>query len=334
MGMGAESAGGSAWPAQQVDEPGSWRASLSRGDLGSVLAESARLQERQQFGTAGTLAFAGYGQDENAWPSSPGGGDLMSVVASAGRSARWPPPAAGTVRSEGEGLPWNSGSAAAGPSIHGQPALPPVTASAWPTNPSDGDLMSVVAASARLSAGQYFDPPGTASPMGSGLAGGGAQPSMPLDAPGGSSYRSVRAKPKPWLAQMSQAEFDAARSRVENDGLSAKAALRSIGREKIPSSSMRRWLALTGVTTRNSHVTSALSVAQIEAASRILDKHISKGGSRQGVVLAAYQELGDSSIKWSTFRDYFQTSGLSAYGRARLELARKSEAGGSGQQAG
>ncbi|HET7862911.1 MAG TPA: hypothetical protein VFL86_00765 [Burkholderiaceae bacterium] len=134
------------------------------------------------------------------------------------------------------------------------------------------------------------------------------------------------------MNQMTQAEFNAARSRVENGGMSANAALRSIGREDVPSSSMRRWLAMTGVTPRNSRGAGALSVAQIEAASRILDTHISKGGSRQGVVQAAYQELGDSSIKWSTFRDYFQTSGLSPYGKAMLENARRSEAGGGGQQ--
>jgi hypothetical protein len=172
--FGAAGTSGSGWPAQQADESGAWRASLGQGDLTSVVAESARLNERPQSRTAGTVSFAGYGQNENAWPpdtaasawpSGSGAGHLMNVVASAGRSERWQPQASGTVRSAGEGLPWNAGShpAAAGHGSLGQPAIPPAGTSDWPPSPGGGGLMSVVASSSRRS-GQWLPHTAGAAP--------------------------------------------------------------------------------------------------------------------------------------------------------------------------
>jgi hypothetical protein len=333
--FGAAGTSGSGWPAQQADEPGAWRASLGRGDLMSVVAESARLHERPQSRTAGAVSFAGYGQHENAWPpdtaagawpSGAGEGDLMSVVASAGRSERWQPHAASAAPSAGQGLPWTEGPhpTASGSSSIEPWAPAPVAANAWPSNSGAGDLMSVVAAGAHRSVGQQFAQSGTASSMWPGPVEGAAPSSMPFNAPGRSSTSSSRKLPPP--ERFSEEEFDRLVSLVKDGKNSAQKALQIMERTDVPGSTARDWLSKVGVESSRAPRRSPLSAAKIEEASAFHESYLrNPENTKLGVVKATFDAVNDGSFGYGAFRHYFHVDGLTEHGKKMLKLARKAE---------
>jgi len=350
--FGAAGASRSGQAAMQTAEPGAWRSSLGRGEQTGVGAASAWLQERPQSHTEVMVSFGGPRPSENVWPShtaagpgslgqpatlpvdtgfwpsSSGGGDLLDLVASAGRSERPQSYTAAAAPSAGAGLNWNAGSqpTAAGFGSAGQSGMPPLVPGSWPSDHGGGDLMSVVAASARPSERQHVEQSGWASSMWPGQVGGAAQSSGPFEAPGASSSASSRKRPPP--DRISAEDFDKMVSLIES-GKSARRAREAIGRMDLPESTVRYWMTEAGIDP-GSRIgrRPSLSAAQIEEAMRLHASYISDpGNSKQGSVRATYEAMNDKTVGWGSFRDYFNKDGLSKHGWKMLERARQFESG-------
>ncbi|HET7864481.1 MAG TPA: hypothetical protein VFL86_08750 [Burkholderiaceae bacterium] len=336
----------------------SWRDSLGRDDLMSVVAQGVQLSEPPQAYPSSARPYGNQGLDGSTWPpfadtgsrssaaqpamrptssgswrESLGGDDLMSVVAQGVRLSEpaqaYPASVLPHADHGLEGSTWPPFADTGSRSSAAQPAMPPDASGPWRANFGEDDLMSIVAGSAR-----HSQPPQHLSPAASLLVGDGSGSSAPQftnmqDVPAAvpaTEQPSSGSRQRPiWLSRFSQQEFDAVTNAVIS-GDSVEKAIQSIGRKDVPTSTVQYWLGSIGVsTTYRRGRRHLLSVAQIESAQRAHADHIRATGSQKGSVEAAYRSLDPGTISNSAFRAYFHPDGLTHHGNKMLELARRAE---------